>query len=625
MLLRRRTLNKRIAWSVVVILAAALIPGARLYFLQIDQHAHYRTLSEGNRFRDLAVPPVRGHVYDRHGRLLAANRTVHKLTITPQLAGDPDALLARLGALVSLSDAERAHFSRERARVPAHRQIVLKSALTDNETARLAVELHRLGGVEIVGELARVYPRGEAFAHVVGYLGKAGPRDPAVLAGAGFVARGVGKAGVERQYDGLLRGAPGLRRVEVNAQGRVLRTVAERAPRTGDDILLSLDYELQKAAYDALEGWEGAVVAVDPASGEVLAMVSRPSFDPNRFIAGFSPAEYARLSADPRRPFFNRAIAGQYPPGSVVKPVVALASLASGAVTHDHYMFAGPYYTAPGHERRFRDWKKEGHGWVGLREAIAQSCDVFFYDMAYRTGIDKLSVAFRDFGLGRATGLDLPGEVAGLVPDRKWKRRHRNLPWFPEDTVIVGIGQGALLATPMQLAAAAAALATRGQRATPRLLRATRAADGAWRAPPAQAAAAVETARARDWEPVIDAMADVVHRPNGTARRIGTGLDYTIAGKTGTAQVRALPEELPDNPDDVEQVAKRLRHHALFIAFAPVDAPSIAVAVVVEHGESGARAAAPVARRVLDAHFARRAPSAGPGAGPSVAPSERPL
>jgi len=346
---------------------------------------------------------------------------------------------------------------------------------------------------------------------------------------------------------------------------------------------------LQAVAEDALEEYDGSVVAIDPRNGEVLAFVSQPTYDPNLFVNGISQEKYSALATSRNRPLFNRALAGQYPPGSTIKPFMGLAGMEYRVIDPEEEFFAGPYYQLPNDDHRYRDWKKWGHGWVDLDKAIAQSCDVYFYDMAYKLGIDRMHAFLDEFGLGQKTGIDLPGEVSGLLPSRDWKRRTRNLPWYPGETLIAGIGQGYMLSTPLQLATATAALANRGERVTPHLVK-----NGEEN--PGSDLEDVQVRSESQWRGVVDAMKHVVHSHYGTARRVGEDLGFQMAGKTGTAQVFGLGQ---DEEYDEEAIAHRLRDHALFIAFAPVEKPRIAVAVVVENGGSGSSVAAPIARKVL--------------------------
>ena len=576
----------------------------RLAYLQVVEYELHATRSDENRLKIIPVPPTRGLIFDRNGVLLAENRPSYTLEITPEQVRDMEATLAALHDLVTIDAADLQRFHRMRRRKPGFEGIPLKVQLTDEEVARVAVNRHRLGGVDVTSRLNRHYPLGEALVHVVGYVGRIDEdelkrlENPGDYAGASH----YGKVGVELAYEDALHGSVGLRRVEINAQGRVVRVIEDAPSVPGQTLYLSVDSRLQQTALEALGDRNGAVVAMDPRNGDVLAMVSKPGFDPNRFVNGIDAPGYRRLRNDRGRPLFNRALRGQYPPGSTLKPFFGLASLEDGVNTAERTMFAGPYFQLPGQDHKYRDWKKTGHGWVDLDKAIVQSCDVYFYDLAVKMGIDRMNAHMRRFGLGEPTGLDIRGEVGGLFPSRAWKRRVKGQIWYPGETVITGIGQGYVLATPLQLANAAAILANQGRGFRPRVVYAVGdPAGGEAEEQPPRLRPAVPVVDSAHWDGVIRSMMRVVHAPNGTAQNIGEGLDFKIAGKTGTAQVFSIKQE---EEYDEEKIAHRLRDHALFIAFAPVEAPVIAVAVVVENGGSGGGVAAPVARALLDRYFA---------------------
>lgn len=597
-----RLFKRRVVWSVGVVVFLQLILLVQIFDLQVKEQASYQTLSEENRLRVASVPPTRGLVYDRNGFALARNRTLYHLEVTPIMVDDIDRALGELAEVISLSDDEIADYKRRASKHKPFHGLRLKSKLSEQEVAKFAVNRYRFPGVDIVSGLARVYPYAESFSHVIGYLGAPSREDLHTLPRSErFNIRQFGKSGIERFYEEKLRGKTGIRKEEVNVEGRVLRAFGEREPVAGKDLLLTLDKDLQMAAYEALGDYEGAVVALDPRDGAVLAMVSKPAFNPNQFIGGISREMYRKLLADDNNVFFNRALSGQYAPGSTIKPLVALAGLKHRVASPDHYMHAGPYYVVPGYERKFRDWRKEGHGWVNLRDSIAQSCDVFFYDLSYRLGIDRMSGFFREFGLGEIAHIDIHNEMPGLVPTRSWKREHLQQAWYPEETVNIGIGQSYLLATPLQLAVMTATIAARGKQMQPHLIRATRAKnDKSWQFAAASKLRNIDLAP-QHWDYVIESMIDAVHRPNGTAYRIGHSAPYTMAGKTGTVQIHQINRD--EEHDANKVVEKRLRDHALFIAFAPVDNPTIAVAVIVEHVGGGSKYAAPIARRLLDRHF----------------------
>jgi penicillin-binding protein 2 len=585
--------------ALCALLVLALV--TRLVYLQVIAHEHFTTLADGNRVRILPEPPNRGLIYDRHGILLAENLPSYRLEITPEQVRDMDASLAALGELVQLRELDLERFTLLRQRSPAFRAIPLRFRLSEQEVARFAVNRHRFPGIDIEAGLTRHYPHGPLAVHALGYVGRIDERDLQNISESEYSGTShIGKIGLERTYEDQLHGSVGHRRVETNAQGRVLRVLERSAPVPGSNLYLTLDSRLQAAIEDIFGEHTGAAVAIDPGSGEVLALASMPVFDPNPFVNGIEVGEYRALQEDDARPLFNRALRGQYPPGSTIKPFVALGALEQGITASQASTFCPGFYTLPGRERRYRDWKRSGHGAINLHEAIVQSCDVYFYDLALTMGIDRLHEALVPFGLGRVTGIDIVGELGGLLPSRDWKRATHNEGWFPGETLITGIGQGFMLTTPLQLANATAILANGGRRLQPRLVHAIQASGAEAPEPmPVLELDSVARVDSRHWQDVINAMIDTIHGPRGTARRISGG-PYRIAGKTGTAQVFGLKQE---EEYDAETLAYKLRDHALFIAFAPADKPRIALAVIVEHGGSGGGVAAPIARRILDAYL----------------------
>lgn len=599
-------------------LAGTLLLGvviARLVQLQVIEHEEFAEKSQGNRIRIEAVPPIRGLIYDRKGRVLAENLPAYQLELIPEQVPDLDDTLARLAklGLIALSDVDRI---RQLSRSgPRFKPVTLRFRLTDDEIAEFALQRPRFQGVDFQPRLIRHYPHGELTAHAIGYVGAITTEDLTRLPAAEYAGTAhTGKSGVEFRNETVLHGNAGHQQIVTNARGRqvpadprdLTQALAPRVPgQPGDNIHLTLDLDLQVAAARAMAGMRGSVVAIDPQNGEVLALVSAPAFDPNLFAIGMSSAEFNALQYDLDRPLFNRALRGTYPPGSTIKPMLSLAALETGATNLTRRHFCPGYYSLPGSSHRYRDWKPEGHGSVDLHDAIEQSCDVYFYDISRDIGIDRIHLYLTEFGLGQFTGIDLSGESQGLVPSREWKRgafRERaDQVWFPGETVIASIGQGYMTATPLQLANAVAAMATRGRRYEPRIVAAIEDALTGQRT--AIASRELEPVRIDNefyWESVIDAMHDVMQGPAGTARAVGRDAPYTMAGKSGTAQVFSVAQ---DEKYDAETVAERLRDHALFIAFAPVEEPRIAVAVVVENGSSGSRVAAPIARAVMDQHL----------------------
>jgi penicillin-binding protein 2 len=590
--------NRRVLlMGLLVLLSLGGILG-RLFFLQVRSHDHFTTLSTDNRIKIQPLPPTRGQIYDRAGRLLADNLPSYALEIVPEKVDDLRATIDRLAKVIAISDQDRLRFERLLTRRRRFEGVPIRLDLDELERNRFAVKSHLFPGVDIHAELLRWYPEGVHTAHVVGYVGRINEREMEQIDTSDYAGTShIGKVGVERYYEDLLHGTVGVEQVEVNARGRLLRVVDRELPVAGRDLHLFLDIELQKAAAAALGERRGAVVAIEPGTGGVLALVSAPSYDPNPFVGGISVEDYAALRDDIDKPLYNRAIRGQYPPGSTIKPFVALGGLATGHASFGGTKFCGGYYQLPGQSHRYRCWRRGGHGTISMRLGIVQSCDVYFYRLAHDMGIDDLHGFLSKLSFGRPTGADIAGEQGGLLPSQAWKERVRHEIWYPGETLIVGIGQGAFLATPLQLAAATAAVANRGTYVRPRLLRATRRPGGEALEPTAPATHRLPVEEDKHYDQIIDAMADVVRSRRGTAWRIRSN-HYSIAGKTGTAQVFTVGQNEWYNE---AQVAERMRDHALFVAFAPVEHPRIAVAVIVENGGHGGSTAAPIARAVMDA------------------------
>ena len=586
----------RLGFTVLVILL--MIAGLiwRYGHLQITRHDDFVTRSESNRVLARPVPPARGLIYDRNGVLLADNRPSVNLAVVKERAENLDVLLDELQKLVEVSDYDLQRFHKQlKQRRRPYEAVTLRFDLNDREQGVLAVNEHRLPGVQVSAQLLRHYPLGEDLAHVVGYVASINDKEVQTLDPVRYSGtRVVGKTGLEKRYEDSLLGEVGYEKVETNARGRVMRVLEHIDAKPGSDLHLYLDYRLQKTAMDALGEHRGAVVALETATGGVLAMASKPGFDTNLFVTGISHKNYQALLTSEDRPLFDRALQGQYPPGSTVKPVYALAALESRTISPSYSIYDPGFYQLKGEERKYRDWKKGGHGSsINLHTAIVQSCDTVYYDIGFRMGIDIMSDYGSRFGLGVETGIDMPSERPGIMPSRAWKKGARGIAWYPGDTINTSIGQGFTLATPVQLAVMTSGLATRGKVFKPRLVKSAEQTDN-------DPVALIE-AKPGNWDYVIKAMEDVVHHPRGTAKGINRNLDYRIAGKTGTAQVIGIKQ---DEEYDAEKVARRNRDHALFVAFAPADKPLIAVAVLVENGEHGSTTAAPIARKVMDVYMA---------------------
>ena len=588
----------KLAGIIALILAAILL--ARLYSLQVSQYARYQTLSLDNHIRLQALSPVRGLILDRNGVVLAQNTAVYALKVTPERVPDMDLMLAEVGQIVDLSDREILAFKQRSSRRPGFKKQLLKTQLDDAEAAKFAVNEYRFPGVTLEAVLHRDYPFAELTAHFLGYVGRISEKDQNRLEEEKY--KGIshtGKSGIEKQYERALVGSTGFEEVEIDAHGRTLRTISREGAIPGDNLRLTIDIELQREARRALGASRGAVVAMDPNNGEVLAMVSNPSFDPNLFVDGIDHATYSALRSLKDKPFLNRALHGRYAPGSTIKPVFAEVVIEEG-IDPEESVFCPGWYMLPGSTRQYRCWKKTGHGRVDLHAAIEQSCDVYFYEMGKRLGIGQMSGVLKKFGLGSQSGVDLPGEPDGLVPSAEWKLATRDEPWYPGEDLITAIGQGFLMTTPLQLARVASILANRGSVVQPRLLMSK---NDPLSGEPEELNNKKNTRNlhinTEAMDRVIRAMTAVMSSPRGTARMSGRRSAYSIAGKTGTAQVIAIAQ---GEEYDEDSLKEEFRDHALFIAFAPVENPKIAIAVVVENGGSGAGVAAPVARKVLD-HF----------------------
>ena len=598
----RQAFVARVTFAMAACAALAALLAGRLVQLQVVEHDYYRTRSDENRMRLTVIPPVRGLVYDRNGALLAQNAPGFRLEVVREQVTDLEAALARASRLVQLTEADLARFRERLKKTPKYQGVALRTNLSMEEVARFQINRYEFTGVDINAGLTRNYPLGASAAHVVGYIGGITEDDlKAVEEKAYRGTQYIGRTGVEKSHEALLHGTLSTQVVETSAGGRPLRELDTRRGVPGTNLLLSLDARLQQVAEQAFGARNGALVAIEPGTGEVLALLSKPGFDPHLFVEGVDAATYQALSDDPAHPLFNRALQGQYSPGSAIKPFMALAALEAHAKDPAEKEFCTGEFTLAGSARKYRCWQRRGHGWLDMEGGVARSCDVYFYQLALTLGIDRIHAFLARFGLGAPTGLDLPGEKSGLLPSREWKQRARREAWYPGETLNIGIGQGYLTTTPVQLAHMTALVAMRGHGFRPRMVHATQdPATGAVTPvapeplPPIQLSAA-------DWERVVQAMEVVAHEPGGTAYAAMHNAPYRVAAKTGTVQVAALAQDEEVAPKQ-EDVAERLRDHALFIAFAPAAAPKIALVVLVEHaGGGGGAIAAPIARRVMDA------------------------
>ncbi|WP_312921951.1 penicillin-binding protein 2 [Stutzerimonas nitrititolerans] len=591
-----RLVRRRVLVGIVFVLLLIGVLIARMYYLQVVQYEHHSTLSENNRVHVQPIPPNRGLIFDRTGKIIADNRPSFSLTVTRERAGGWRQVLDGVVEVLELSAEERELFEKRvlQGRRPFE-PVPIMYELSEEQIARIAVNQFRLPGVEVAAQLVRHYPQGAHFAHSVGYVGRINEAelkkvDPVNYSGTHH----IGKTGIEKFYEDQLHGQVGYEEVETNARGRVLRVLKRTDPIPGKDLTLTLDLDLQEAAEEALAGRRGAIVALQPATGEVLAMVSQPSFNPNLFVTGISFKDYGELRDSIDRPLFNRVLRGLYPPGSTIKPMMAVAGLDAGVITPKTKVFDPGYFQLPNVKHKYRNWNRGGDGSVDLELAIARSNDTYFYDMAHKLGVDRMHDYMTRFGIGQRVSLDMFEEAAGLMPSREWKRARYRQAWYPGETVILGIGQGYMQATPLQLAQATALMATRGKWIRPHL---ARRIEGELPVDP-EPLPDIELQDSRYWDYAVNGMEQVMHGRRGTARKVGDTSLYRIAGKSGTAQVVAIRQ---GERYDSEALAERHRDHALFVAFAPVENPQIAVAVMVENGESGSGVAAPVAKQVMDA------------------------
>ncbi|MEW5965747.1 MAG: penicillin-binding protein 2 [Pseudomonadota bacterium] len=597
----------KVGAAFVVVLAAVLL--ARAYWLQVMQHAHYSERAESNRISQVPVAPNRGLILDRKGRILAENYSAYTLEITQSKAPDLEITLAELGKLIEITPGQLRRFRRLLSESHEFETVPLKSRLTDEEVAIVAAQRYRLPGVEVKARLFRNYQAGPGMAHVVGFIGRINDRDLERLRERNLERnyRGsvhIGKTGLEQSYETLLHGRTGFDQMEIDASGRAVRMLSRIPPLPGKDLRLHLDLDLQAVAEEAFGDFLGGLVALDPNTGGVLALVSKPGFDPNLFVDGIDPETWKSLNESPERPMVNRVLRGIYPPGSTIKPLMALAGLELGIRKPADSIADPGYFSLPNSTHRFRDWKREGHGIVDLRKSISQSCDTYYYRLAVDMGIDRMHGYLGKFGLGAKTGIDLEGESSGLLPSRDWKKRRWNKPWYPGETVIAGIGQGYHLTTPLQLAAMTAMLANGGKQVEPRLVEAMREPlETQWQPLPGVVRGQVAI-KPENLAVVREGMLDVM-RPGGTAARSAAGAPYTIAGKTGTAQVVGIKQGATY---DEKRLARQHRDHALFIAYAPAENPTIVVAVMVENGGSGSGTAAPIARAVFDYYLTGKRP-----------------
>lgn len=601
----RRTVT---AFLVIIVMITLLL--LNLAHLQIFSYGYYNTKSNNNRIEIIPIPPNRGMIYDRNGTPLAINNTIYQLNIIPDKISNLDEQLNALKSLVDLTDEDIENFQKERRSYKAHRPVPLKDNLTEKEIAQFVVNQHLYPFLTITGNQHRFYPYGQAFTHVVGYVSKINAQDKLRLEDENKISDyvgtlNIGKIGIERFYEDVLHGMPGYEEVEVNNRGKIVRQLHRTPPQAGDDLYLTIDINLQLYIEKLLNGRRAAVVAIDPNNGEVLALVSSPSYDPNLFVGGISSAKYKALLEDTDKPLFNRAMLGNYPPASTVKPFIAVSALSEGVITPKTVVRDPGYWQLPGTEKRYRDWMRWGHGKVDITKSLEESVDTFYYQVAYDMGIDRLHFWMSKFGYGERSGVDLsPSEESrAILPNREWKLNRHKQSWLQGDTIPVGIGQGYWTATPIQMAKALTILVNEGKVFTPHLLKDKKTTLMDKDLPPLEKAYPKEDSPLANevnhqyWQIVKDGMYKVMFGSRGTARKIYAGSPYKAAGKSGTAQVYGLKVDEIYNANNIPE---HLRDHALFVAYAPLDNPKIVLALVLENGGGGSSQGGAVAKRILD-------------------------
>ncbi|VAW33853.1 Peptidoglycan D,D-transpeptidase MrdA [hydrothermal vent metagenome] len=589
-----RSFSTRIFISVAVILLIIVVILSRFFYLQVIQHQALLSSSEKNKIKTTALPPARGFIYDRNGELLVDNLPTYRLQIIPEKIANLKQKLVEIQTLINLSDSDIKEILAKEKNNQPFKPIIVKSKLSEHELSAFIARKHIFIGFDAKAYLIRHYKHTNILAHVVGYVGRINAKDTSRLSNKRYLGTEyTGKNGLERFYENKLHGQPGSLTVETNAQGRVLNTVRQVLPTSGEDITLTIDIHLQKTAYDALGDLTGSIIAINPKNGEILAMVSKPGFDPNDFVNGISQAKYSALINSQEKPLFNRSIKGGYEPGSTIKPYIALAGLYYNIIDINYSMFSTGYYQLPNQKRKYHDWKKGGHGTTNIEQSLAQSVNTFYYSLAVQLGIDRIHDFLIQFKFGELANIELLGEMQGLLPSRAWKRTNKGTIWFPGETVITGIGQGFLVSTPIQLATSLSILTNKGKYIQPHLIKHTK-----------QKATIVEDIAINilpeHWDIIHKGMIESVDNIKGTAYAIKNN-NYLIAGKSGTSQVYGKKEKDVYLKDT--ETPQHLKNHALFIAFAPADDPEIAVVVVAEHGASGSKTAAPIAGVVIEKYL----------------------
>jgi penicillin-binding protein 2 len=581
-------------------LLITLILILRLFNLQVTKHDYYLEEALGNQMQNLPITPIRGDILDRNGKILATNEFSYILTITPEKVTNLNETLIGLEIrdLITYDDIKK--FNKKLSRFKKFHNIPLKFNLSESSVASFLVE-NQLPGVEVEPYFHRVYPYGESSAHLIGYVSSMSKADKGIYDKKNYNGTNfVGKTGIEKQYEKLLHGQSGIKQIERNVAGRIVDTKIITPSIAGQDIYLNIDIDLQLKAESLLGDSRGVIALINVKDGSILSLVSTPSYNPNWFVNGISVERYNELSNNEDLPLFDRSIKGLYPPGSTIKPMVALAGLELNNITIKDSTFCPGYYKLNNYSRKFNDWKRTGHGKVDVIEAIAQSCDVFFYDLAFNMGIDQIHDSLSYFQFGKKTGIDLPGELGGILPSREWKKINKDEPWYRGETLITGIGQGFMTTSPLQLALATAAIANKGQLLMPQVMMHSQSKNGDLFEEQNLKSNQIPIKDINNWELIIEAMKQTVYGKFGTAKRLNNKLKYSLAGKTGTAQVFGLD---PEEEYIAENIEEKLRDHALFTGFAPIEDPQVAIAIIVENAGSGSSKAAPLARELLDEYF----------------------
>ncbi len=596
--------NRTIFITIIIFICFSVLL-IQLFNLQIKLHKKYVTMSDSNRIQLVSLPPTRGQIFDRNGVVLATNIPSFNLTITKQNTSIPThEIIEKIREWINISEQEISKYERIDRVSSRQTPVPLKEQLTEEEIHKLSVNLYQLDGVEIISQLTRHYPEYNSAVHALGYVGRIDSTDLKDIEAKNIqnqylTLTHIGKKGAEKSFEDILRGTMGFEEVETNSSGRIVRKLEQTLPIPGQDIYLTIDIRLQRIAEQVLGDHTGAIVAFDPKTGDVLAFVSKPDYNPNLFVNGISHTDFNDLNNNPEKPFLNRVMQGRYPPGSSIKPQIALAGLEAGLITPTSTVSCQGFYQVPGSKHKFRDWRRWGHGKVNLYLSLVQSCDIYYYDLAYKMGITPMTDFLKQFALGTPTGIDLLGESHGVLPTPAYKRQTFNQPWFDGETVTAGIGQSYWLTTPLQINQATAIVAQRGKALVPHILKATRnPSTGELTQIEPKYAQEVVLRKPEFWQGVIDGMVGVVHGSQGTAKRIASGLKYQIAGKSGTAQVKSIAQNATYNKN---ALAKKHHDHAWFTAFAPANDPSIVVTVFVENGNSGSGVAAPIAKEVINA------------------------